>query len=366
MSDKYSKFGPASRTPSCMHRSYLLSIDFKVSSLTDCAVQLKINSLYTILSGFVPGNTPGVGTFLWFFDRLWDSENDNLSPHIHSLKEKVKKTKAKSAKAEPVVKIPVAGLLPLLENTLFHLKKQPYQSLFLICKKQFLDVSVSKGLIKKGYLSLAGDGTSVVTSHRIRSYRICDYTHKGIPDCNCDRYFSQPNCDIGWDSCRDCWYHGYHLYMLAASDSESDLLVFSFLNPASKHDFHGFLETFSGWNLLFRISMLQNGSWILPMMQCLSMNTVNGKALYFSLIYTKNRGTKVKYKNDFTIGKDGVQACKESRRMNHDGYEKSKRRLKFRCPLTSRKYGCSCEHPCSDPKYVRTVHLAMKDNPKAD
>ena len=33
--DKYSKFGPAPRTPSCMQRSYLLSIDFKVTSLTE-------------------------------------------------------------------------------------------------------------------------------------------------------------------------------------------------------------------------------------------------------------------------------------------------------------------------------------------
>ena len=35
--DKYSKFGPAPRTPSCMQRSYLLHIDFKVDSLTEWA-----------------------------------------------------------------------------------------------------------------------------------------------------------------------------------------------------------------------------------------------------------------------------------------------------------------------------------------
>ena len=34
LASKYSKFGPAPRTPSCMQRSYLLSIDFKVTSLT--------------------------------------------------------------------------------------------------------------------------------------------------------------------------------------------------------------------------------------------------------------------------------------------------------------------------------------------
>lgn len=75
-------------------------------------------------------------------------------------------------------------------------------------------------------------------------------------------------------------------------------------------------------------------------------------------------GIKLPYKNDFTIGKDGVPVCKEGRRMNHDGSEPSKHRIKYRCPLASRKYGCSCEHPCSDSKYGRTVHVAMKDNPR--
>ena len=79
---KYSVFGPTPRTPSCMQRSYLLSIDFKIHSLTDWAAQLKINPLYAILSGFEFGDTPGVGTFYDFLSRIWDSDEDNLSPHI--------------------------------------------------------------------------------------------------------------------------------------------------------------------------------------------------------------------------------------------------------------------------------------------
>ena len=70
MCDKCSKFGPAPRTPSCMQPSYLLSIDFKVTSITDWAAQLKINPLYAILSGFEVGNIPGTGTFYDFFDRF--------------------------------------------------------------------------------------------------------------------------------------------------------------------------------------------------------------------------------------------------------------------------------------------------------
>lgn len=132
MRDKCSKFGPAPRTPSCMQPSYLLSIDFKVTSITDWAAQLKINPLYAILSGFEVGNTPGTGTFYDFFDRLWDSDDDNLSPHIHPLKARIKKPKNKGGKAEPLEKITVAELLTKLENTSFSLKEQPYHSLLQI------------------------------------------------------------------------------------------------------------------------------------------------------------------------------------------------------------------------------------------
>ena len=364
MKDKYSKFGPVPRTPSCMQRSYLLSIDFKVTSLTEWAAQIKMNPLYAILSGFEVGDTPGVGTFYDFIKRLWNSDNNHLSSHIHPIKKKVKKPKTKGTKADSMEKVTVAQLLPQLENTEFHLDDQPYSSLFKIYKHEFLDVSISKGLIDTSSLALAGDGTPVVTSHRERKKRICDCAEKGITDCKCDRFFSQPDCDIGWDSSRDCYYHGYDLYMLVASDSESDLPIFPHLSCASRHDSHGFLHAFFRMKSFlpdYKVSklLLDSAHDAMPYYEyCRRANItpfidLNGKG-----------GVKLPYKNDFTIGKDGVPVCKEGRRMNHDGSEPSKYRLKFRCPLTSRKYGCSCEHPCSESKYGRTVHVAMKDNPR--
>lgn len=98
MKYKYSKFDPAPRTPSCMQRSYLLSIDFKVTSITEWAAQLKMNPLYAIVSGFEVGDTHGVGTFYDFFSRLWDSENKNLNPHLHKLKIPVKNLRKKVIK----------------------------------------------------------------------------------------------------------------------------------------------------------------------------------------------------------------------------------------------------------------------------
>jgi len=59
--------------------SFLLSIDFKVTSITDWAAQLKINALYALLSSSQVGDTPVVGTF---YDRLWNADDDNLSSHL--------------------------------------------------------------------------------------------------------------------------------------------------------------------------------------------------------------------------------------------------------------------------------------------
>lgn len=112
----------------------------------------------------------------------------------HPLKtKKVKKPKAKGAKADFIEKVTVAELIPQLENTQFHLDEQPYASLFKIYKKEFLDVSVSKNLIHPDSLALDGDGTPVVTSHIEQKKRICDCKENGITNCKCNRYFSLSN-----------------------------------------------------------------------------------------------------------------------------------------------------------------------------
>ena len=103
-----------------------------------------------------------------------------LKPRLRSLKQK-------GTKADSVEKVTVADLLPVLEHTDFKLDEQPYSSLFAIYQKEFLDVSVSTGLIHSDALALAGDGTPVVTSHRERKKRICKCKENGITDCKCDR-----------------------------------------------------------------------------------------------------------------------------------------------------------------------------------
>lgn len=366
MLDRYSVFGPKPRLPSDMLRSYLLSMKFKVPSLTSWASCLKQNHLYAILSGFPVGDTPGTGTFYDFMKRLWLSEKNNISNPLHPPKEKPKKPKKKGEKAAPAEKVTVYDLLEQ-----FGIQPPqdfaPAARLFEIFQSQFLNLSAENGRIDFNNLAISGDGTPVYTAARERKTRICNCLKKGIRDCSCSRIYHQPDCNIGWDSHRDRYYFGYSLYMLTASDSKNDLPLFPFLSPASRHDSHGFLYN---W-----FSMKQ----YLPDVHVskLLLDSAHDAMAYYE--YCREQGIQPfidlngkgghppVYKDDFTIDPDGVPVCKEGFRMRRDGTENAKGRMKFKCPKISFVGGipaCTCEHPCSDAKYGRTVHLVLKDNPR--
>lgn len=117
MQDRYSSFGPEPRLPSDMLRAILVSVEFKITSYTRFAADLKENHLHAIISGFSVGDTPGVGTFYDFHKRLWLSDNKNLSTAVHPPKEKPQKPKGKEEKAAPLEKVTVEYLFHKFEET---------------------------------------------------------------------------------------------------------------------------------------------------------------------------------------------------------------------------------------------------------
>lgn len=240
MADQYSIFGPRPRLPSCMLRSMLLMLEFSVTSFTKWAEQLQLNPLYAILSGFRVGNTPGVGTFYDFVDRLWLSDDNNFNENIHAPKpSKVKRPSRKGQKADSVEKVTVDDLIKEFElnppST-----DQPFSLLFEIYSDYFLAQSFKKGLLDPHNLTIAGDGTPVVAAAAQRS-KVLDNPHNlSLPKEQQLRRYSQPDCDFGWDSHRNRFYFGYDLYFLTACGGESELPLFPLLSPASRHDSIGF------------------------------------------------------------------------------------------------------------------------------
>ena len=139
---------------------------------------------------------------------------------------------------------------------------------------------------------------------------MCSCSENGISHCNCKRLFSQPDCNIGWDSSRDCYFSGYHLYMFVASDSANDLPVFPILERASRHDMLSFLHTFftmKTWLPQYRVTKL------------LLDAAHDADAVYrycqesgiqpFIDLNSGNTGNFI-YKDTFTINNNGVPVCK--------------------------------------------------------
>lgn len=110
MQDRYSVFGPEPRLPSDMLRAILVSVEFKITSYTKLAADLKENRLHAIISGFSVDDTPGIGTFYDFHKRLWLSSDKNLTNPLHPPKAKPLKPKGKEEKASPVEKLTVDDL----------------------------------------------------------------------------------------------------------------------------------------------------------------------------------------------------------------------------------------------------------------
>ena len=117
MQDRYSLFGPKPRLPSDMLRAILVSVEFKITSYTRFAFELKENNLHAIISSFTVGDTLGVGTFYDFHNRLWLSDHKNLSDAIHPPKDKPQMPKGKAQKAAPVEKVTVEDLFRRFEKT---------------------------------------------------------------------------------------------------------------------------------------------------------------------------------------------------------------------------------------------------------
>ena len=361
MYDRYSFFGPPPRLPSDMIRSIMLSLVMKKTSFTAWSEELKTNPIAAIISGFHPDDTPGVGTFYDFCDRLWMSDKDNLSDHSQPLKKrKVEKPKNPDDKAAPVEDLTVEQLIQNLEAVPLP-EDQPYARLFQIFHLVFLKHSDDLGLIDLNNLVLSGDGTEVVTSARNRYRKLCNCSDR---NCSCNRWYSQPDTDCGYDSSRHKYYYGYDLYMLTAADSDNDLPVFPLLNRASMHDSFGLCYTYHAMKAFLKEAnvteaLLDSAHDVMAIYRFCQKNSIS------AIIDLNERGgISFKYKNSYTIDDAGVPMCQAGLKMIRDGYEKSRMRYKFRCPNCYHDDGIHCEFTCSDSPYGLVVHVATKDNPR--
>ena len=194
LSDQYASGGIVATDPANLLRAYLLMLQVGQTSLTKWVDELRRVPLYAIISGFLPGHTPGVGTFYDFFARLWPS----ASPHLTNPRKPKRKKKPikgkKGEKAPTTTPHKVERLVDRLLLSQSNATPLPTDRLMTLFREQFVQVSATIGIIGDvTALSIAGDGTPVRTAAFPRSLRLCDCREKGIPSCTCPRLYSQPD-----------------------------------------------------------------------------------------------------------------------------------------------------------------------------
>src|SRR5690606_34477807 len=176
--------------------------------------------------------------------------------------------------------------------------------------------------------------------------------------------YSQPDCDLGWDSARERYYCGYHLYMLTAANSPHDLPLYPRLQPASRHDALSFVVSTVEFSQRFTLGtvdkMLLDAAHDAIVIYALLARQDIQPFIALNVRTTKNLETD----SDIRISPKGVPICPAGLEMKRNGFEPPRKRFKWICPLMATRTECACTTPCSTAKYGRTFHTVCKDNPR--
>jgi hypothetical protein len=353
--DLYSDRGPEPRDPASMLRSYLIFLMTNPEKgITEWINVMKRTPIYAILSGFNLHDIPGVGTFYDFINRLWIASGIHLKPKKQKKRKDKPKKGKKGEKAPTATPGRVKRLVSWMMRFATHQTVLPADRLFHFFQTQILSVSANLGLLgDSSALSTAGDGTPIVTAAYTRSKPTCTCHAQGLTDCNHPRIYSQPDCDSGWDSSREKYFNGFHLYMISAADSKHDLPLYPRLQPASRHDAVSLVISMIEFKQRFKLGTVD---------KILLDAAHDAEAIYLLLdhqhiepfIDLNNRSKKNSATNsDIQISPTGVPICPKGSPMKPNGFDQSQNRQKWRC---SKSCGCSTT------KYGRTYHTHSIDN----
>ena len=366
LKNKYGRRGPKPIDPDCMLRSYLLMLlTLQGQSITYWVDELRRTPIFAILSGFEPGKTPGIGTFYDFFARLWNSNSPNIKKHEKWKKRKLKKGKKKGDKSPTTSPNKVARLVKrILKSTSSKKAEQPFDSLYGFFQSEFLSISADAGLLGlMDSLTIAGDGTPVVTSALLRSKAICDCRAQGLENCQHKRFYSQPDCNSGWDSSRELFFNGYHLYMLNASDSPYDLPLYPRLQPASRHDSLSLIVSSVEFSQRFSLGTVKR-ILLDAAHDATAIYTLFSKNKVEPIIDLNSRKTvNEAIKDSFTLSELGVPICSAGLPMKSNGFDHKKNCHKWRCGNSKGTIN-TCNNPCSTAKFGRTFLTFLGDNPR--
>lgn len=356
--------GTPARDPGDMFRSLLLMEFLRERSIDAWVNSMRSAPIFAILSGFLPDDVPGVGTFYDFINRLWLSSSAHLARKVRKPRRKKPRKGRKKGDKSPLKR--PGAVKRLVDRFIEHppeFHSRPHDLFQKIFKECFVVPSAKHGILGDvNALSIAGDGTSARTGASCYGKATCDCRKNRIFTCKCPRRFSDPDASWGWDSYREEYYYGRSLYAFTAADSPYDLPVYLNFFKASRHDSMAFVYSFFDFKLLFPQFTLK---------ECMLDSAHDAYAIYrllhhydvaaFIDLNTRNE-ENCSCQGDFSFTKDGIPVCPAGHIMAYDGFCKDRQRHKWRCPKTRKSWNVSCVSPCSDSSYGRVFYTREQDN----
>jgi hypothetical protein len=104
--------------------------------------------------------------------------------------------------------------------------------------KVAVKASARRGLLgDMSKLIVSGDGSALPTAACSVGKPTCDCRKEGTYNCKCDRLYSDPTADWGYDSYRESYYFGHTFYQYVVSAKGHDLPLHVSIGPASETDF---------------------------------------------------------------------------------------------------------------------------------
>lgn len=368
-----SQRGAPPRDPADLLRCWLCMTLAGYTSVSDWVRAMRTVPLFAVLSGFPPDDTPGVGTLYDFQHRLWLAEKITRRRRLLRRKRKPRKKGKQGEKLEP--KHP--GVLQRLVERLQRRRGQPLPSrpetlLQQIFRDLFVLPSAQQGLLGDvRHLVIAGDGTPVRTGASPYGKRVCPCKEQGIKSCQCPRAYSDPDASWGWDSYRDCWFYGRHLYEWTAADSPYDLPVYFRLVTARRHDSVSCVVALDECQRLYPqwkvgTAILDSAHDNYPIYQLLHDRDITA-VIDLNPRAAGKATDKDTYKpgEGITLNTEGIPLCAAGHAMRHDGFCQGRGRHKWRCPLKPRNKPEQGHCQCSPTaKYGHPLYTYHEDNPR--
>ena len=382
--------GCPGRDPVAMLRSCLAMMLCGITSFTVWVGMMRDEPFHALISGFHPDDTPGVGTFYDFQDRLLQrprqprtttrrpyrtrdqrdkakqhQDKNDLRPHSDIVNRLADRILARSFPNLPVAAILEGygdfSALPAYERTL--------QCLFF---SSFVARSVALNLMDLDALHVAGDGTKLPTWASPRGKKLCSCDNKGKKPserCRCLRAYHDAHALWGWDSYRECWVYGHSLFELTAYSLQHrcQLPLVVSLADCNRHDsVHCLATLYRAWETF---GLCPQTASLDAAHDALGLFRLTTQRWHMALVVPLNERNKdnLRYAGPLRLEK-GIPICQAGLAMKHWGFCPDRLRLKWRCPLAAAKKTpdlTTCPHfatDCSGSAYGRVVYTYPKEN----